>query len=152
MRRKSMLFILYQVCLFCPLPSFFPDKSYNVNKDGPDLCFAGTFFRIFLCNNWTQFEIKQVPPAKFVFSGSFLNKDNRLGPWLTDVFWLLFFDHWWNLSKPVRNQALNILSQRVFFQTDPSTNMVMLASNWLIHFRLFLCSHWTDFFETYQEQ
>ena len=57
----------------------------------------------------------------------------------------------WNLTSLYREQELNVLYQVCVYRADQKTNMTTLASDWLRHFRLLFCSHWTEFNETWQE-
>ena len=50
-----------------------------------------------------------------------------------------------------RKQDLNVLYQVCVFLADRKNKMAALASDWLIHFRLLLWNHWTEFNETWQE-
>ena len=56
-----------------------------------------------------------------------------------------------NLTKLDRKQDLNVLYQVCVFRVDRKNKMAALASDWLRHFPLLLCNHWTEFDETWQE-
>ena len=50
-----------------------------------------------------------------------------------------------------RKQDLNILYQVCVFRTYRKNKMATMVSDWLRHFRLFLCNCWMEFNETWQE-
>ena len=56
-----------------------------------------------------------------------------------------------NSTKLDRKQDLNVLYQVCVFRADRKNKMAALASDWLRHFRLLLCNHWTEFNKTWQE-
>ena len=56
-----------------------------------------------------------------------------------------------NSTKLDRKQDLYILYLVCVFQADRKNKMVVLAYDWLRHFRLLLWDHWTEFKETWQE-
>ena len=56
-----------------------------------------------------------------------------------------------NSTKLDRKKDLNVLYQGCVFRADRKNQMAVLASDWLRHFRLFLCNCWTELDETWQE-
>ena len=56
-----------------------------------------------------------------------------------------------NSTKLVRKQDINVLYQVFVFRAGWKSKMAALASDWLIHFRLFLWNRWTEFNETWRE-
>ena len=55
-----------------------------------------------------------------------------------------------NSTKLDRKQDLNVLYQVCVFRADGKNKMVVLTSDWLRHFWLFLWKHWMDFNATWQ--
>ena len=56
-----------------------------------------------------------------------------------------------NSTKPDRKQDLNVLYQISVFRAHRKNKMAALASDWLIHFNLFLWNRWRKFKGTWQE-
>ena len=56
-----------------------------------------------------------------------------------------------NSTKLKRKQDLNVLYQVCVFRLNRKNKMAALASDWLKHFRLLFCNHWTEFNETLHE-
>ena len=50
----------------------------------------------------------------------------------------------WNLTKLNRKEDLKVLYQVCVFRADQKTKMTAIVSDWLTHFRLLLCNHWTE--------
>ena len=128
-----------------PLPSLcFSDRSEK--QDGrPGLWLAETFSTSPLKplngiqRNLTGSKIS-TPSTKFVFFGP-IGKP-RWPPWPLigwDIFNFSSETAERNSTKLYRKQDLNVLYQVCVFRTDRKTKMTALASDWLRHFRLFLC-------------
>ena len=90
--------------------------------------------------------------TKFEFFGPSGKQDGRPGLWLAKTF----------STSPLK--ALNAIQQNltgskistsstkfVLFGPIEKNKMAALASDWLIHFRIFLWKRWTEFYETWQE-
>ena len=54
------------------------------------------------------------------------------------------------MTKLNRMQELTVLYQVCLFQADRKNKMVALVSDWLRHYRLLPCNHWTECNETSQ--
>ena len=55
-----------------------------------------------------------------------------------------------NWTKLYRKLGLNVFYQVCVFRTDQKNKMAALASDWLKHFQLILCNHWTVLNEIWQ--
>ena len=140
----------------CPLPSLcFSGRSEK--QDGrPGLWLAETFSTSPLKPlNWIQGNLTgskiSTPSTNFVFFGP-IGK-TRWPPWPLigwDIFDFSSETAERNSTKLDRVQDLNALYQVCVFRADQKNKMAALASDWLRHFRLLLCYHWTEFNETWQ--
>ena len=131
--------------------------SSNIPRYFSRFCFS--HFRLLLWNRWTEFNETwqetrtQHSLPSLCFSGrSEKHKLGRPGLWLAETFST-------SPPKPLngiqRNLTGNKISrfstQFVFFEPIGKNKMAALASDWLIHFRLFLWNRWTELNETWQE-
>ena len=127
-------------------------------QDGrPGLWLAETFSTSSLkLLNWIQPSLTgskiSTSSTKFLFFG--LIGKTRWPPWPL-IGWVIFDlsseTAIRNSTKLVRKQDLNVLYQVCVFRAEPKNKMAALASDWLRHFWLLLCNHWTEFNETWQE-
>ena len=139
----------------CPLPSLCFSGRSEKQDDRPGLWLAETFSTSPLKTlnriqrNLTGSKILK-SSTKFVFFGP-IGK-TRWPPWPLigwDIFDFCSETAERNSTKFHRKQDLNVLYQVCVFRADWKNKMAALAPDWLIHFRLLLWNHWTEFIETW---
>ena len=95
--------------------------------------------------NWAGSNISTCS-TKFVFLGRSEIQDGHHGLWLAEAFSLLFNRGF--KGKLTGSKISTFSIKFVFFGDDRRSKMAALASDWLRHFRLLLCNHWTECNET----
>ena len=137
--RKEDLNILYQVCVF---------RADLKNKMAALASDWLRHYRLLLWNCWTEFNEtwqearSQRPLPSLCFSGRSEKQYGRPGSYETAKR---------NSTKLDRKKDHNVLYQACVFRADPKNKIATLASDWLRHFRLFLCNCLMEFDETWQE-
>ena len=148
--RKQDLNVPYQVCVF---------RADRKNKMAALASDWLRHFRLLLWNRWTEFNKtwqearSQGPLPSCVFRADRKKKTRRPPQYLIVRYIFDFSSETaiWNTTKLNRKQDLNVPYQVCVFRADWKNKMVTPASNWLMHFRLFLWNRWTELNETWQE-
>ena len=144
LNRKQDINLLHKVCIL------------QANRKNKIAALASEWlrhFQLLLWNHWTIFNENltgiKILTSSTKFAGRSEKQYGRPGFWLAETFFTSPLKPLNGISTKLdRKQGVNFLYLVCVFRAIWKTKMAALAYDWLRHFRLFLCNHWTEFNKT----